>query len=153
MKRCFKCLCEKPLEAFYRHARMGDGHLNKCKECTKRDVAEHRQANLEKVRAYDKMRASAAHRVASRKEYAQTPAGKEAHRRALLAGRLRYPDKAKARYALSNAVRDGKIERWPCEVCGARAEAHHPHYGEPLLVTWLCKTHHTQAHALLKEAA
>lgn len=70
-KRCFKCMCDKPLEDFYAHAKMRDGRLNKCIECTKRDVAEHRQANLERLRAYDRLRASTHHRVAARKEYAQ----------------------------------------------------------------------------------
>ena len=26
-KRCFKCACEKPLDDFYKHARMKDGRL------------------------------------------------------------------------------------------------------------------------------
>lgn len=55
-KKCFKCLCEKPLEAFYKHQAMSDGRLGKCKECTKADVTKHRQENLEKIRAYDRMR-------------------------------------------------------------------------------------------------
>lgn len=38
MKKCFKCGIEKELDDFYVHPKMGDGHLNKCKECTRNDV-------------------------------------------------------------------------------------------------------------------
>lgn len=36
-KTCFKCGIEKDLSYFYVHKAMGDGHLNKCIECTKLD--------------------------------------------------------------------------------------------------------------------
>jgi hypothetical protein len=37
MKKCFKCGIEKDLNDFYKHPAMADGHLNKCRECTKKD--------------------------------------------------------------------------------------------------------------------
>lgn len=137
MKRCFKCLCVKPLADFYKHVCMKDGHLNKCIECTKRDAAQHRQERLEHVRAYDRRRASQPHRLAASVQ--QTKQYRAAH-----------PDRARANAAVDRALRKGTLQRWPCEVCGnERTVAHHPHYASPLLVTWLCQPHHKQAHALV----
>jgi hypothetical protein len=39
-KICFKCNIEKPLSDYYKHKMMSDGHLNKCKVCTKKDTRE-----------------------------------------------------------------------------------------------------------------
>jgi hypothetical protein len=40
LKKCFKCGKEKSTNEFYAHKAMSDGHLGKCKECTKKDVIE-----------------------------------------------------------------------------------------------------------------
>ena len=37
VKICFRCNVEKPLSEFYKHPCTKDGHLNKCKTCTKKD--------------------------------------------------------------------------------------------------------------------
>ena len=51
------------------------------------------------------------------------------------------------RTKLNQALKNGKIKRGPCEVCGAeKAEAHHDNYNEPLKVRWLCKSCHTKWH-------
>ncbi len=42
MKKCIKCDSDKELSEFYKHKKMLDGHLNKCKTCTKRENSERR---------------------------------------------------------------------------------------------------------------
>jgi len=37
VKKCFKCELTKELSEFYVHPKMRDGHLNKCKDCTRAD--------------------------------------------------------------------------------------------------------------------
>ena len=152
VKTCFKCLNKLPLEAFYKHSAMGDGHLNKCKECTKKDVLQHRLDNLEKVRAYDRFRGGQPHRVVARKEYAQTPQGKLSHAKALRNNRLKNPNKAKTRNIFTNAMRDGKVTKLPCFICGElKVEGHHPDYDRPLDVVWLCNKHHQEIHKAANE--
>ena len=63
MKQCFKCKAVKPLSDFYKHNMMADGHVNKCKECNKNDVTEHRNKNLEKIREYDRARGKEPKRI------------------------------------------------------------------------------------------
>ena len=63
------------------------------------------------------------------------------------------PIKAKARHAVGHAIRDGKIIKQPCSVCGTlkNIQAHHPDYNEPLEVVWLCRKHHMELHSKYKE--
>ncbi len=62
-KECFKCKAVKPLEQFYKHSAMADGHLNKCIECTKSDAKQHREKNLDRIREYDRERAKTSSRI------------------------------------------------------------------------------------------
>lgn len=52
----------------------------------------------------------------------------------------------KARVMFNHYLRDNHIERQPCEICGAKAEAHHDNYDKPLDVRWLCFKRHRQWH-------
>ena len=140
-KKCFKCKSVKELAEFYRHPRMADGHLNKCKECAKNDVALHRAANLEKVREYDRVRA------------------KDKDRRkaaAISVRRWRAEDRRRsaAHRAVARAVRAGTLSARPCETCGNdKSVAHHDDYDKPLDVRWLCPPCHRQHHAAQAQKA
>lgn len=134
-KVCFKCpeRGPQPLSAFYKHRQMADGHLNKCKVCTKRDVS----------RSYAEARPA---RAAYERKRAQNPERKAAQREHMAAHRARYPQRWAARVAVSNALRDGRLVRGACSVpgCTARAQAHHADYSKPLDVKWVCFKHHRE---------
>lgn len=133
MKTCFKCGLSKPIDDFYRHPEMADGHLGKCKECAKADAHGRLLVNGDAVRAYDRARS-------------KTPARKAASAITVKKSRKRNPQKWAARRAVSNAIRDGRLARQGCEICGVRAEAHHEDYDKPLDVRWLCFRHHREEH-------
>jgi len=149
MKVCRECNQEKPLTGFYKHAAMADGHLNKCIECVRARVSKHRQANLERIKEYDKQRGSLPHRIKARKEYQQTEQGKAAKKRAKDSYRKRYPLKYAAHVITGNAIRDGKLIRAnECSVCKSTEsiEGHHDDYTKPLSVRWLCFECHNEWH-------
>ena len=138
---CKSCLQDKPQDGFY------VSNKTRCKDSVKESVNAHRQANLERVRGYDRMRGSMPHRVAARKEYQKTPAFTESHKTANFKWTEKHPDRRKASLIVGNAVRDGKLKRHPCLVCGhEKVEGHHPDYSRPLDVVWLCNAHHREAH-------
>lgn len=149
MKVCRECSKERPLTEFYKHAKMTDGHLNKCIECVKARVSKHRKANLEKIREYDRQRGSLPHRVQARKEYQQTERGKAAKKRGMDAYHKRYPLKYASHLITAKAVREGKLKpAKSCSVCKSKKliEGHHDDYTKPLSVRWLCQKCHKEWH-------
>lgn len=57
-----------------------------------------------------------------------------------------------ARKAVEYAVKTGRLERQPCERCGAeKAQAHHEDYGKPLDVMWLCPKDHKARHREIRQ--
>ena len=148
MKKCFKCLEEKSLAEFYKHKEMADGHLNKCKQCTKSDVFIYRINNLDKVQVYDKARAMAPERVLARKLYACTEAGKKSILNSTRRYRRDNPNKYKAHGIVQRAIRGNKLFKEPCQICGGKnnVHAHHDDYSKPLNVRWLCCHHHLEWH-------
>ncbi len=133
-KRCFKCNKVLPLSEFYKLQRMADGHLNKCKTCTKKDVAANYKKNKKHYQRYETERFQRPERKAKLMEYQKTM-------------RMKNPEKYAARYAVQNAIRAGRLTREPCEVCGdTKSQAHHEDYDKPLEVNWLCFQHHRERH-------
>jgi hypothetical protein len=134
---------------------MADGHLNKCIECTKKDVQKHRSENLDAIREYDRKRGMLPHRVNARIVYQKTKNGKDAVSLAHKNYYENYPDRRHASIKMRKAVRNGLVTPWPgCFVpdCdGGKIEGHHPDYSAPLSVVWLCAKHHKEAHKLFRE--
>ena len=129
VKTCFKCKQEKPVDHFYRHPKMADGRVNKCKECNKEDVRQNRKKNIEYYREYDKKRGN-------RQDYGY-----------VLKYRQRNSEKYKAHTLVRNAIRSGKLIKKDCEKCGREdTHAHHEDYARPLEVRWLCPPCHAEEH-------
>ena len=86
------------------------------------------------------------------KKYRQTENSKENRRKASKLQRLMFPKEHSARTKLNTAIRDGKIERGVCSVCGTNknVEGHHLDYNKPLDVVWLCMEHHKAVHREIK---
>jgi hypothetical protein len=87
------------------------------------------------------------------REHAHSPKGKAYHAayRKKNRARLRMlsrewdarnPEKIRAYYAVSKAIKNGIIFKSPCEKCGdIKSVAAHEDYSRPLDVTWLCRDH------------
>lgn len=139
-KTCFKCGQEKDISEFYRHSRMADGHLNKCKSCTKRDVNENRAKRIDYYRAYEVVRA-------------KTPKRRQLAAKVSARWRDADPRRTRSHNMVHRAVKAGKLAPKPCEVCGRHdVHAHHDSYDRPLDVMWLCPIHHHARHADLAAA-
>jgi hypothetical protein len=114
---------------------MADGRVNKCKVCNRRDVQRNRQNKREYYCIYDSKREKSVDRIEQKK--------RRNNKRRLL-----YPEKYKANYLIKNMIRDGKLERKSCYLCGEpKTEAHHPDYSKPKFVVWLCSACHHAIHA------
>lgn len=134
-KECFKCKAVKPINEFYKHSEMADGHLNKCIECTKLDVKSHREKNIDRIREYDRQRSKTDSRIR---------AAIEVNRR----WREEDSRRTKAHNAVARAIKSGALIKIPCTRCGSeKSLAHHEDYDKPLDVVWLCQPCHKKRHA------
>lgn len=157
-KQCFKCLRYLTLDDFYRHSQMADGHLNKCKSCTKADVSKYRAENLERCQEYDRNRFQydmerRSLQIQYVREWARNNPEKLAEVKSQWA--VRNPDKTNCHKLLHHAVRNGSLTKADaCQACGTsegRIHGHHPDYTKPLEVMWLCAACHSRQHRLERE--
>ena len=167
-KTCLKCGCSKAIGDFYKSASKHDGLRSECKDCTKEYTGRpgvrarrlaylrrwqsspqhldymrvYRQKNRQRIRDINarslkkrrrdpKVRQK---RLEYQRCYRKTP------RSLLLHG---------AATMVMAAIRLGMIQKEPCRVCGGPSQAHHHDYTKPLEVTWLCRKHHMENHAIL----
>lgn len=113
---------------------MGDGHLGKCKICTKKDVSKryYSPESRQKIIDYEKKRFQDPERKKKLLEYTRKM-------RRLNRGKFR------ARNSVYKQVKSGILIKTPCEICGKeKVEAHHTDYRKPLQINWLCRKHHME---------
>ena len=129
MKICKRCNEQKPFTEFYKHTAMTDGFLNFCKVCKRAEATAHRDSKLEEIRANDRLR------------------GSRQSKEDLIKYRANNPLKYAAHTKVTNCIRDGKLFKENCEICGStNTHAHHDNYTKPLDVRWLCPVHHHEWH-------
>lgn len=156
VKRCFKCGEIKSLSAFYKHSRMADGHLNKCKECTKLDTKSNRLDKIEYYQDYDRNRPNYRDRVntlasKNKARYSESPE----FRQVMLERRNKWcsqnKNKRSAHQAVNNAIRNGSLSKPQfCSCCGnsGTIQGHHWSYDPEFVldVVWLCPRCHGLEH-------
>jgi hypothetical protein len=128
--------CGLPSTPTASRLRCYDYRCDECARAYQRDRAARIKAETGRYPFYESQRA--ARQRYGRRRYASAE------------GRERFMARSLARRAISA----GKLQREPCEVCGAaEVEAHHDDYSQPLKVRWLCRPHHRAHHAAERVAA
>jgi len=131
-KICFKCGEEKPLSAYYKHKQMADGHLNKCKECTKKDSINTYNVNMKNqdwvLKERDRCRNKGSGVSSKQQKRMQMQRYKDA-----------FPEKNRAKNKSSHIRKDG-------------FEKHHWNYSEGFekSVIWLKTKEHSYLHRYME---
>jgi hypothetical protein len=135
MKNCFKCKQDKPLDDFYKHPKMSDGYLNKCKDCAKKDVSD-RVSILKNDSDWIENE-----RERGREKHHRLYKGRNLqHKESKLNWKIKYPEKKSATIACQYLEKEFE-----------GAERHHWSYNEQHYkdVIWLTKKEHMKGHRFL----
>lgn len=114
-----------------------NGVSSMCRECWKAKCRQHRRANIEYYREYDRLRAKSPERKESFAE-------KQRRKRAEMG-----PAYVRAHNAVARAVISRRLVRpRQCMSClvACRPQAHHDDHRKPLDVKWLCAACHASRH-------
>ena len=138
MKKCTKCKEEKELNYFAIDRQKKDGLRPRCREC---ENTEYREKYDSSVELRQKIRV----RVKNKKNRKKYP---EHNKKRTVEYANKYPERIKAVNAVNHAIRDGKMKRGSCAICGKDGtQGHHHDYSKPLDIVWLCRSHHILLHS------
>jgi len=132
-KKCFKCGRELPLTEFYKHPQMLDGHLNKCKECTKKDIHDNYVKKVKDIEWLEK------ERVRGRNKYERL------YKPKYLQGICKFDMPYKNLVDNSNTSRELRRRGYDTE----GKEAHHWNYNKPKQVFLLTTESHHRIHQFI----
>lgn len=133
-KTCRICNQTKSLSEFHKNSDHHDKHLNTCKICQCAYQKHYRQT--EKGKAYQKCYQQKYRQgekgKTARKRYNQSEKGRKVKSIAVKCYNIRHPEQFKAKHAVNNAIRDGRLPRpdsLKCHYCPAQAKEYHHHKG------------------------
>jgi len=147
IKRCSVCKQIKPLAEFYKDKRHSDNHCSDCKICRIQRTKRYSQTNKGKAAQKRYWQSPKGKTVGckAKKKYAQTPKGKIARKNYDQSekGKIyqkrknqrlkdKYPQRFKARYAVNNAIKAGRLSRINslfCHYCHKPAQQYHHWHG------------------------
>jgi hypothetical protein len=133
LKLCCECKERKPLSEFYSTKRNnGIWYAGKCKPCYLSHYKNYRKSDHGKNVYHN---------------WVNSDSGKKAVEKRMSKWRSSHPEKRKAHSCVSNAIRDNRLTKKSCRICGSvNSEAHHLSYDDPFNVDWLCKPCHVSLH-------